>query len=75
VAEGRVSTEGTLMVAVATGGEIARSDKCSTCGEPMLYRVEPRSGRVVASFCGFVQCAAWLREVSHAPLRVGIGGQ
>jgi hypothetical protein len=54
------------MVAVATGGEIARSDKCSTCGEPMLYRVEPRSGRVVASFCGLVQCAAWLREVRAA---------
>lgn len=47
---------------VATGGFVPRDDRCVSCGLPMLFRVD-KSERVVGSFCGNVQCVAWLLEI------------
>lgn len=40
-------------VEVATAGSVERSDRCASCGEPMLYRMGGvENKRIVSSFCG-----------------------
>lgn len=49
---------------LATGGEVCRDDRCSTCYQPMLYHVD--AAAVTDSFCGNARCAAWLKAIPEA---------
>ena len=49
-------------VKVATSGTINRHDCCSSCGVPMLYRVD-ELGTVWETFCGNSVCIAFLIEI------------
>lgn len=55
---------------VATSGSINRHDLCSTCDQPMAYRMAaPGSDVVVASFCANLKypiCKAALVEIPEA---------
>ena len=50
---------------VATSGKVVnRDDRCTSCGQLLLYRMTgPESVDVVASFCGRSACAAFLIEI------------
>jgi hypothetical protein len=39
-------------VRVATSGTIDRNDICARCELPMMYRVDPGTGSLLAMFCG-----------------------
>ena len=44
-------------------GTVDRQDRCPSCREPMLYRLDSDHCLIEASFCGSAKCAAFLLEI------------